>query len=229
MKLTQAAVDLVKHFEGKRLKAYLDPVGVVTIGYGYTNRAGFGPGVKKGDTWTEEKADEMLRRGLEMFGEKIRPHIKARATDEQFGAFVSLAYNIGWQSFIRSTALKRFNAGDVAGCAEAMLWWNKSGGKVMRGLVRRREAEVSLFWGGGAHKEDMANVTPDPERSTPAKSTTIQAATGAAATGVGTAAYAVGQLDSTAQLVVIGGAVLICIFALWIAKERLRKWAEGVR
>lgn len=234
MKLTQAAVDLVKHFEGKRLKAYYDPVGIVTIGYGYTNRAGFGPGVAMGDVWTEEKAEDMLRQGLEMFGDKIRPYITAPATDEQFGAFVSLAYNIGWQSFIKSTALKRFNAGDVAGCAEAMLWWNKAGGKVMRGLVRRREAEVSLFWGGHTHVEDTANIVPDKERSTPAQSTTIQATLVAFLASLGqvmsAAKGAVGEVTESFGISAELALFIVAAACLgWIFKERLKKWARGVK
>jgi len=230
MKLTQRAIDLVKEFEGMRLKAYLDPVGIVTIGYGYTNRAGFGPGVKMGDVWTEEKADVMLVQGLNLFGDKIKPHIKAPITANQFGAFVSLAYNIGWQSFIKSTALKRFNAGDTNGAAEAMMWWNKAGGEVLRGLTRRRQAEVDLFLSEprAAHSAG-ASVKPDPERTSPAKSTTLQAAAGAAVSGAGSAAYAVGQLDSTAQTVVAVGAVIAGLCLAWIMRERLRKWAGGDR
>jgi lysozyme len=145
MKIPQEAINLVKEFEGLRLEAYLDPVGVVTIGYGYTNRAGYGPGVKMGDKWTEDLADEMLAVGVEKFGAEIRPLFKQQPNPHQFGAFVSLAYNIGTPAFAKSTALKRWNAGDMMGCAEAMAWFNKAGGKVLRGLVRRREAEVALF------------------------------------------------------------------------------------
>ena len=230
MKLTQRAVDLVKEFEGMRLKAYLDPVGVLTIGYGYTNRAGYGPGVKTGDVWTEEQAEAMLEQGLEMFADKIRPYIHAPITDNQFGAFVSLAYNIGWQSFIKSTALRRFNNGDIEGAAAAMLWWNKAGGRVLRGLVRRRQAEVDLFMSEprAAHSSG-ASIKPDPERSSAIKSTTLQATAGAAVSGAGSAAYAIGQLDSTAQTVVIVGAVVAGLCLAWIMRERLRKWAGGDR
>jgi lysozyme len=58
---------------------------------------------------------------------------------------VSLAYNIGPGAFARSTALRRFNEGDIQGAADAMLMWNKAGGKVLRGLQRRRDAERRLF------------------------------------------------------------------------------------
>lgn len=145
MKINKAAVNLVKEFEGLKLEAYYDPVGVVTIGYGYTNLAGFGPGVKIGDRWSEQMAEEMLAKGLEKFAAEIRPLFKRIPNENQFGAMVSLAYNIGTGAFARSTCLKRFNTGDVAGAAEALTWFNKAGGNVMRGLVRRREAEKTLF------------------------------------------------------------------------------------
>lgn len=145
MKINKATVDLVKKFEGLKLKAYICPAGIVTIGYGYTNRAGFGPGVRMGDVWTEEMADEMLHEGLERFSRQMIPMFKRQPTENQFGAFVSLAYNIGIGAFSKSTALRRFNAGDIEGAAEALTWFNKAGGKVLRGLVRRREAEKALF------------------------------------------------------------------------------------
>ncbi|MCA0945847.1 lysozyme [Salipiger pacificus] len=145
MKINQATVDLVKEFEGLRLNAYRDPVSVVSIGYGYTNAAGFGPGVKMGDTWTEPMAEAMLAEGLDRFGQQIAPLFTRAPNYNQFGAFVSLAYNIGVGAFSTSTALKRFNAGDDAGAAEALTWFNKAGGVVLNGLVRRRDAERALF------------------------------------------------------------------------------------
>jgi lysozyme len=148
MRINDATLDLVKRFEGLRLDAYKDPVGIVTIGYGYTNRAGFGPGVKMGDRWTEQMAEEMLREGLDRFGAQIQKGFTRAPNENQYGAFVSLAYNIGPGAFLNSTALKRFNAGDDEGAAEALTWFNKAGGKVLNGLVRRRAAEKALFLEG---------------------------------------------------------------------------------
>ena len=165
MRINQATVDLVKEFEGLELRAYRDPVGIVTIGYGYTNRAGFGPGVKMGDVWTEEQAEDMLWQGLEVFANQIRPMFKREATPNQFGAMLSLAYNIGTGAFGKSTCLKRFNAGDIEGAAEALTWFNKAGGKVLRGLVRRREAERALFLSDSAVSiNEGSQVQPDREK-----------------------------------------------------------------
>jgi lysozyme len=226
MKIPQEAINLVKEFEGLRLEAYLDPVGVVTIGYGYTNRAGYGPGVKMGDKWTEDLADEMLAVGVEKFGAEIRPLFKQQPNPHQFGAFVSLAYNIGTPAFAKSTALKRWNAGDMMGCAEAMAWFNKAGGKVLRGLVRRREAEVALFLKDYAEPKPAA---PDAPRENVTQSTTVQASAVQIASGAGAGIAAVGALDGTAQIVALVFAGIVVLAAAWIMRERIKKWSEGIR
>ena len=226
MNVNQATIDLVKRFEGRELEAYLDPVGVVTIGYGYTNRAGFGEGVKMGDVWTDEKAEEMLRIGLDKTAEDVAPLMARPISENEFGAFVSLAYNIGVTKFSKSTALKRFNAGDKAGAAEAMTWWNKAGGKVLRGLVRRREAEADLFFSRG---EAPAREKPDVPREVPMQTGTVKAVGGAVIAGGGSIATVIGKLDQTAQIMLVCGALVIAACLGYIVKSRLRKWADGVR
>ena len=143
--VNEATVDLVKEFEGFRSSAYQDSVGVWTIGYGTTAEAGVGIVPRPGLTITKGQAERYLHMALDDFAAQIRPAITAPINENQFGAFLSLAYNIGPGAFKRSTALKRFNAGDVEGAAEAILWFNKAGGEVLRGLERRRRAEVELF------------------------------------------------------------------------------------
>lgn len=149
MLVNQATIDLIKHFEGFEAEAYQDPVGIWTIGYGTTAAAGVGIKPYAGLKLTERQAEMYLTRGVDKFAAKIRPHIKRPINENQFGAFVSLAYNIGPGAFVGSTALRRFNEGDPDGAALAMQWWNKgtvNGRKtVLRGLVRRREAEAKLF------------------------------------------------------------------------------------
>lgn len=150
MNINDATLALNKRWEGFKAKAYICPAGVLTVGYGTTNRAGI-PGVRitPETVVTEAQATEWLRLGLERFGAKIRPHITAPINENEFGAFVSLAYNIGPKAFIGSSALRHFNAGDKAKAAEAMKLWNKAtvNGKrqVLRGLVNRRADEVALF------------------------------------------------------------------------------------
>lgn len=145
MKINDATVNLVKAFEGKKLKAYRDPVGVWTIGYGHSEYAPFPPKPKAGMQITEKEAEALLRKGLEHFGDDVRKRLTRDATDNEFGAMVSLAYNVGIGNFETSTCLKRFNAGDVKGASEALQWFNKAGGKTLRGLVRRRKAEAALM------------------------------------------------------------------------------------
>lgn len=226
MEVTKRTLDLVKRFEGFRPHAYQDAAGVWTIGYGTTSQAGIGVTVTQGMHIDSATAEVYLKQALYKFAEQILPAFKRKPTLAQFGAMLSLAYNIGPTAFKKSTALKRFNAGDIEGAAEAMMWFNKAGGKKLRGLVRRREAEVEMFLG---EDNPVANDTPDALRSTPAESTTMQA-TGAGVAGVvATGVTAVGALDGTAQIVAVVGLLVVGLAFLWIARERLRKWANGDR
>lgn len=150
MKINQATVDLVKRWEGFKAKAYFCPAGVLTVGYGTTNRAGLaGVHITPQTVVTEEQAEEWLRLGLDKFAAQIRPHIIVPINANEFGAFVSLAYNIGPAGFRGSSALRHFNAGDKAAAAAAIRLWNKAtvNGRraVLQGLVNRREDEVALF------------------------------------------------------------------------------------
>lgn len=143
--INKATIDLIKEFEGFRAKAYLDPVGICTIGYGTTAAAGVGIKPALGMTITEAQAVGYLMAAVDKFAAQIAPKITKPINENEFGAFVSLAYNIGPGAFGKSSALRKFNAGDKSGAASSILLWNKAGSKVMRGLSRRREAERALF------------------------------------------------------------------------------------
>lgn len=143
--INKASLDLIKEFEGFRAEAYKDAVGVWTIGYGTTAMAGVGIKPRAGMKITEQQAEAYLLKTVEKFAAQIVPSIKKPTNDNEFGAMVSLAYNIGPGAFKRSSVLRHFNAGDKAKAADAFLMWDKAGGKVLRGLVRRREAERALF------------------------------------------------------------------------------------
>ena len=161
--INDATIALVKEFEGLRLTAYQDSVGVWTIGYGTTAMAGVGIAPKAGMKITEADAEMYLRRGMEKFAAQIRPLITRPISGNEFGAFLSLAYNIGPGAFKKSSALRKFNAGDKAGAADAILLWNKAGGKVLNGLVRRRKAERDLFL-----RPDSNSAKPAPKPAQPA-------------------------------------------------------------
>lgn len=223
MKVNQATIDLVKRWEGLELEAYRDPVGIWTIGYGHSTKAGYGPVPGPGMTMTEAEAEQLLAEGLDRFARKVAPLLTREPTPNQFGAMVSLAYNIGVGAFSKSTCLRRFNAGDIDGAAEALTWFNKAGGKVLRGLVNRREEERTLFLSEPAQP---APVVPDAEKSL-SKSTTNLAAGGVGVTTVGGALGFIGQLDPQAQMLLIGGVLVIVALLAWIVRERIKKKAQG--
>jgi lysozyme len=143
-KISPEGRDLIKRWEGLRLEAYRCPAGVWTVGYGHTRTA------RQGMTITVADAERLLDGDLAEFARAVETALTRPATDGQFAAFVSLAFNIGIGAFRSSTALRRFNANDLAGAAEALTWWNKAtvGGQKVRlaGLVNRREDERRLFW-----------------------------------------------------------------------------------
>lgn len=145
MRVNDDTINLIKVWEGFRAKAYKDPVGIWTIGYGTTAMADVGIKPAPGMIISEKQAEQYLRLAVDKFAKQIRRHITAPINENEFGAFVSLAYNIGPGAFIESTALRRFNDGDKAGAVEALQWFNKAGGKVMRGLQNRRADEARLF------------------------------------------------------------------------------------
>ncbi|KQF82688.1 muraminidase [Acinetobacter pittii] len=144
MKTSNSGLNRIKGFEGKRLNAYDDGVGVWTIAYG-TIKYPNGVRVKKGDTCTEQQAEDYLRNDLAKFEAAINKLVKVPLTQNQFDALASFTYNLGETNLANSTLLKRLNKGDYQGAADQFLVWNKAGGKVMKGLVRRREAERALF------------------------------------------------------------------------------------
>ena len=225
--INQATVNLVKEFEGFRAKAYKCPAGVWTIGYGTTSRAGVGLDVFEGEEITEAEAEYYLQKGLEKFAVEITGAITKPINENEFGAFVSLAYNIGAGAFKRSSALRHFNAGDKQKAANAMLLWNKAGGKVLKGLVRRREAERKLFLTPVSVDAPAADIKA--ERQSVTQSRTVQSSVVQITTAVGGGLAAFQGLSGTAQVVALVGCFVIAGLALFILKERLRKWVEGDR
>jgi len=164
MKTSKAGLDLIKKWEGCRLTAYRDSVGVLTIGYGLTSAAGI-IRVTEGLAITQKQADDYLVAALAKYEDAVNKAITRTMTQAQFDAFVSLCYNIGPGAFAGSTAVKRFNAGDIAGAADAILMWNKAGGKVLKGLENRRADERALFL--TPVRDAMPIPFPQPEATPP--------------------------------------------------------------
>lgn len=140
MKLSQQSINKLKRLEGFRAKAYIPvPGDVPTIGYGSTE------GVKMGDTITEQDASARLIAELRKYENAVFDACKTRPNQNQFDAMVLLCYNIGVGGFKKSSVLKAHNRGDFAAAARAFGLWNKSGGKVYQGLVKRRADEAALY------------------------------------------------------------------------------------
>lgn len=145
MKISNKGLELIKEFEGFSANAYLDVVKIPTIGYGNTFYAD-GTKVKLGEQISKTDALELLEFvANKYFADKIFPAIKVPITQNKFDACVSLAYNIGANAFIKSTLLKKINENDFESAANEFLKWNKSGGKELLGLTRRRKREYELF------------------------------------------------------------------------------------
>lgn len=137
------ALDLIRKFEGCRLSAYVDAVGVVTIGWGETE------GVRMGDRWTQERADLTLKRRVLSFMNdvlEICPALEDRP--KCLAAVSSFVYNVGLANFRKSTLRKKIDAGNWTGAADEFPRWNRAGGRVLKGLTRRRNAERALFLDG---------------------------------------------------------------------------------
>ena len=133
---------LIQHFEGCELEAYLCPAGVWTIGYGHTF------GVKQGDVIDQEAAEALLIEDLEEFEGYVTALCQCGLEQHQFDAQVSWVFNLGPGNFESSTLLRRLNDGDLGAVPDEIRRWNKAGGRVLDGLVRRREAEAVMFEGG---------------------------------------------------------------------------------
>jgi lysozyme len=146
VKLSDAGVDLIKGFEGYhrslpdgRCIAYKCPAGVWTLGWGAT------VGIKPGMIWTRDEAEAALRRELATFEAGVVRLVTVPLNQNEYDALVSFAYNCGLGALQKSTILRKLNANDRIGAADAFGMWTKGGGRVLPGLVRRRKAEAALF------------------------------------------------------------------------------------
>lgn len=146
MKLSYNGLALIKEFEGyiKKLpngdcEAYRCPAGVWTIGWGCTE------GVRPGMVWTRAKAEKELKKEINQFEVGVERAVTVPLTQNQFDALVSFSYNCGLGALKKSTILRKLNSNDYAGAAKAFSLYNKGGGRVLKGLVRRRKAEMELF------------------------------------------------------------------------------------
>jgi lysozyme len=156
---------IVEPSEGRRLTAYQDCVGVWTIGYGHTSRAG-APAVHPGLTITEAEADAILSRDLRIFEDGVAALlVKARAPVAQceFDALVDLAFNIGLGNLKSSSLLRAYIGGDKTQAADRFMQWNRAGGRVVAGLTARRSRERAWFLTGRLAPQ-ASHAGPEPAR-----------------------------------------------------------------
>jgi lysozyme len=142
--ISQAGLDFIKGFEGLRLTAYYDAVHVITIGYGHTNLDGEAPKVVPGLKITKEQAEEILRRSLaDRYEVSVKKLVKVPLTQGQFDALVSFCYNCGEGNLKR--LIRNLNSGNYASVANRLPLYDRAGGKVLKGLERRRAGEVAMW------------------------------------------------------------------------------------
>lgn len=138
-RINQKGLALIKHFEGCELEVYLDAVNLPTVGYGHMDKT-----MKVGTKITQEEAEELLKNDLKKFENGVAKLVTVELNENEFSALVCFAFNVGLGNLGKSTLLKKIN-NKIVGAEQEFLKWTRAGGKVLKGLVRRRQAEMELF------------------------------------------------------------------------------------
>ena len=141
MNISKEGLSLIKKFEGCELEAYKCPAGVWTIGYGHTKD------VKEGDKINKEEADYLLQEEMIEYESYINDFVEVPLNQNQFDALCSWVYNLGPTNLKNSTMLRVLNEEKYADVPQEIKRWNKAGGEVLDGLIKRREAEAKMFAG----------------------------------------------------------------------------------
>ena len=146
MQISKKGIDLIAEFEGFSSKPYLDPIGIPTIGYGNTFYLN-GKKVTMFDPPINEiEARKLLSIVANKFGQQVQ-EVTRELNQNQFDAVVSFVYNVGIGNYKKSTLLKNINANPCdASIAYEFSRWNKAGGKILAGLVKRRKKEAELYF-----------------------------------------------------------------------------------
>lgn len=157
MKISENGIKLIKYFEGFCPKPYKCPAGIPTIGYGATFYLD-GTKVKMTDeSISEVDASVLLKNMVKQFENQVNSFLTAEVNQNQYDALISLAYNIGWNALRKSTLIKLINQNPNAeGIEVAWMKWVHGGGRKLPGLVRRRQAEIELYFKGKKTLEQMA-------------------------------------------------------------------------
>lgn len=146
-KLSQKGLELIKQFEGLSLTPYVCAGGINTIGYGNTYYMNGKRVTLKDPKITQKQAEELLKHSLSTYEKAVDSFCRDDISQSQFDALVSFAYNVGTGALQKSTLIKKVNANPKdATIADEFLKWNKSAGRVLAGLTRRRQAEANLYF-----------------------------------------------------------------------------------
>ena len=159
MQYSKQGMALTEQFESCRLESYQDSRGIWTIGWGHTQ--GVGPGM----TCTQAQADAWLLADVQDAVNAVNRLVKGGLTQEEFDALVDFVFNCGVGNFERSTMLRLLNDNDVQGAIDEFGKWDQCDGKVVAGLLRRRDAEKALFALGADFSKDPASGDPAPGES----------------------------------------------------------------
>ncbi len=138
-RVNQRGLVLLKNFEGLSLKAYLCPAGVLTIGYGHTDN------VSVGQEITLAQAEALLLHDLEVFERDVAARVQVPLNDNQFSALICFTFNIGIMAFCRSSLLRKLNKGFYQEIPAELRRWRYAAGVEMKGLIKRRDAEIALW------------------------------------------------------------------------------------
>lgn len=229
---SQAAVNLIKHFEGLHkvlpdgmVEAYLCPAGVWTIGYGHTK------GVFKGQKITKEECEDLLKDDLIEFADYVKAAVKVPLTQAQFDALVSFTYNLGSGNLKISSLLRKLNAFNYDGAAAEFANWNKAtvNGKLtaLPGLTRRRTAEAALFAMDAPVGQDDV-ILPQTVSEQPVKPLThSKTMAGAGIAGVGvTLTEVANQIQPVTEVSPWLKQIFIVITVLGIALVAYARWKD---
>lgn len=141
MKINKEGLELIKKFEGLKLKSYRCPANILTIGYGHTK------GVKENQEITEEEATKLLLEDISTFETGVKNLVTSKINENQFSALVSFSFNLGLGNLKSSTLLKKVNINpNDKSIKLEFVKWNKAGGKVLSGLTSRRKSESELYF-----------------------------------------------------------------------------------
>ena len=155
---SEQGIKIIKHFEGCHFKPYLCPALLWTIGYGHVlypeqnrlplaERKAYALHQAHNRTWSQEEVDGLLKQDLQRFERGVLRYITVPLKQNEFDALVSFSFNLGLGTLQRSSIRSKLNRGDKEGAIETLLKYCRAGGKVLRGLERRRTAEANMFFG----------------------------------------------------------------------------------